>query len=273
MRLYLGSRDIRPEGFLTVDVDPAHGPDILADVTDLASIASNSVDEICASHILEHIPWPRSFKALAEWARVLRMDGLLRVAVPDLGLLSRMISEGRNVWAAAGLMFGAGRLENPLEAHQYGYTRDMLIAMLRSLGFCDFAWWKHDLRDGSNGWMLDDAGNRLAISLNIAARKVASPVADPAKILSELTNDRLQAFDEVLGRVVAAANADSLPSIAEDDPLLTQHLHMALIEARMRILYLENELAHLPATGCTSPSCIPECGDSDRATTSCEGCK
>ena len=118
MRLYLGSRDYRPEGFLTVDMDPTHTPDILADVTNLSAIASASVDEICASHILEHIPWPQSFKALAEWARVLRVGGRLRAAVPDLGLLARLIAEGRNVWGATGLLFGVGRLENPLEAHQ-----------------------------------------------------------------------------------------------------------------------------------------------------------
>ncbi len=135
MRLYLGSRDYRPEGFLTVDIDPACDPDIVADVTDLHGIASGSVDEICASHVLEHIPWPLSFRALAEWARVLRIGGRLRVAVPDLALLSRLIAEGRNVWCAAGLLFGVGRLENQLEAHQYGYTRDMLLAMLRALGF------------------------------------------------------------------------------------------------------------------------------------------
>ncbi len=242
MRLYLGSRDYRPEGFLTVDIDPACDPDIVADVTDLHGIASGSVDEICASHVLEHIPWPLSFRALAEWARVLRIGGRLRVAVPDLALLSRLIAEGRNVWCAAGLLFGVGRLENQLEAHQYGYTRDMLLAMLRALGFGRFDWWKHDLPDASNGWMLDDAGERIAISLNIAADKVGAPVMDPAPLTEALMNDRLQPFDKVLARLVG--NDPALPRAAEsDDPLLLQSLHMALIEARMRIKHLEGELA------------------------------
>ena len=58
-------------------------------------------------------------------------------------------------------------------------------------------------------------------------------------------NDRLQPFDKVLGRLVAG-HADSLPPIADHDVLLVQHLHMALIEARMRILYLEHELSSEP---------------------------
>jgi hypothetical protein len=163
------------------------------------------------------------------------------VAVPDLGLLAQLIAEGRNVWGATGLLFGVGRLENPLEAHQYGYTRDMLIGMLRSLGFEGFEWWKHDLPDASNGWMMDDGGSRVAISLNIAAEKVGRPVVEPGKLLQELMNDRLRPFDKILGRLLAG-DADSLPPTAERDPLLVQNLHMALIEARMRILYLEGEL-------------------------------
>ena len=158
MKLYLGSRDYRPEGFLTVDIDPSRGSDISPTSPISPRIASGSVDEICASHILEHITWPLSFRALAEWTRVLRVGGRLRLAVPDVHLLACLIAEGRSVWAATALLFGAGRQENPLEAHQYGYTRDMLLNMLRPLGFSHFYWWKHDLPDASNGWITDDRG-------------------------------------------------------------------------------------------------------------------
>lgn len=117
MKLYLGSRDYKPEGFLTVDIDDRHKPDIVADVTDMSNVQSNSVDEVCASHILEHLPWPLSYKALGEWARILRPGGLLRVAVPDMAALAAMIAEGHNVWTATALIYGVGRLENSLEAH------------------------------------------------------------------------------------------------------------------------------------------------------------
>ncbi len=90
--------------------------------------------------------------------------------------------------------------------------------------------------------MLDDAGERIAISLNIAADKVGAPVMDPAPLTEALMNDRLQPFDKVLARLVG--NDPALLCAAEsDDPLLLQSLHMALIEARMRIKHLEGELA------------------------------
>jgi predicted SAM-dependent methyltransferase len=241
VKLYLGSRDYKPDGFLTVDIDPAHKPDILADVTDFASIGSGTVEEICASHILEHLPWPVAFKALAAWVRVLRVGGVLKIAVPDLALLCRLIAEGRNVWAASGLIFGVGRLENAFEAHQYGYTRDMLLAMLRALGMAEFDWWKHDLPDASNGWMRDDAEGRISMSLNISARKTGQPVADPVMMVDALMADRLAPFDQVVHRL-AGEQGGAVPAGQEGDPLLTQRLHMMLIDARMRIQYLENAL-------------------------------
>lgn len=241
MRIYLGSRNYKPEGYLTVDIDPAHGPDIVADVTDLRQIASGSVTDLCASHILEHLPWPVAFKALAEWARVLAPGGRLRLAVPDLRMLAGMVADGRNCWTATALMFGVGRLENPLEAHQFGYTEAMLRDMLRALGFGDFAWWKHDVHDASNGWMPAENNGRIAISLNLEARKIRAPAVSTDELLSELMADRMAPFDEVYARV-AARSGTSRQDLPQDDARLTQQLHMALIEARMRILHLEDEL-------------------------------
>jgi len=237
MKLYLGSRDYKPEGFLTVDIDPTHSPDILADVTDLRSIEDGSVEEICASHILEHLPWPLAYKALAEWARVLETGGLLRVAVPDLAALAAMIAEGHNVWHATGLIFGTGRLENAFEAHQYGYTKAMMTSILRALGFGEFDWWKHDLPDASNGWMHEEDSGRMAISLNIAARKLRAPLVAPDAMLARLVERRMSPFDDVLAEM-----AGGLPELRElaarEDAMLTQKLHMALIDARMQVQHL-----------------------------------
>lgn len=241
MKIYLGSRDYKPEGYLTVDIDPSHGPDIVADVTDLQRIASGTVQEICASHILEHLPWPMSFKALSEWGRVLEPGGRLRLAVPDLALLGAMIADGRNAWTAAALLFGVGRIENPLEAHQFGYTEPMLRDMLRALGFGEFAWWKHDIHDASNGWMPVENSGKVAISLNLQARKLREPAVAPMDVLAALLADRMAPFDQVYASVVAR-DASLQAALPEDDPRLTQQLHMDLIEARMRILHLEDEL-------------------------------
>lgn len=48
-----------------------------------------SVDEIRASHILEHFTFADSQKALKEWCRVLKPGGRIRLAVPDLEAASK----------------------------------------------------------------------------------------------------------------------------------------------------------------------------------------
>lgn len=144
---------------------------------------------------------------------------------------------GENPWACTSLLYGVGRLENAFEAHQYGYTRGMLLSILRTLGFGEFDWWKHDMPDASNGWLHGEDSGRVAISLNIAARKCRAPLLPPAQILPALMHDRMRPFDQVVAELVAAE--PSLPPEAEGDDLLTQRLHMALIDARMRVKLLK----------------------------------
>jgi hypothetical protein len=174
---------------------------------------------------------------------VLCPGGRLRVAVPDMAMLAGMVADGRNVWTAMGLIYGLGRIGNALEAHQYGYTEPMLRDVLRSLGFGEFAWWKHDVKDASNGWMPDENQGRIAMSLNLAATRLRDPAIVPKDLLADLMADPMAPFDQVYARHVAHRTAPDLA--ADDDPRLTQRLHMDLIDARMRILYLEDEMQNL----------------------------
>jgi SAM-dependent methyltransferase len=56
-------------------------PDIVADAEDLNVIADESMDFVIASHILEHLPNP--IKALKEFHGILKMGGILYLAIPD----------------------------------------------------------------------------------------------------------------------------------------------------------------------------------------------
>lgn len=83
VRLNLGSRDRSLAGWLNMDIDKHPGVDIVGDVSDLSRFADESVDEIRASHVLEHFPHTRTLDVLKEWHRVLKENGKLYVAVPD----------------------------------------------------------------------------------------------------------------------------------------------------------------------------------------------
>ena len=54
---------------------------IISDATDLRNIDDESYDFVLSSNNLEHIANP--FKALLEWKRILKKDGLLIIAVPN----------------------------------------------------------------------------------------------------------------------------------------------------------------------------------------------
>ena len=56
-------------------------PDILDDAETLNTIFHNQFDFVIASHVIEHCKDP--IKALSNWLRVLKPDGLLYLVVPD----------------------------------------------------------------------------------------------------------------------------------------------------------------------------------------------
>jgi predicted SAM-dependent methyltransferase len=81
LRLNLGCGLTQVAGFLGVDLDPELHPDVVADVESLP-FEDDSVDEIYASHVLEHVPYDSP--ALTEWNRVLKPGGLITIIVPDI---------------------------------------------------------------------------------------------------------------------------------------------------------------------------------------------
>lgn len=81
--LEIGPGIQRIEGFETLDCRPHWDIDYISDAGKRLPFASNSFNIIYASHILEHIPWYLTEKALTEWVRVLKPDGVLEIWVPD----------------------------------------------------------------------------------------------------------------------------------------------------------------------------------------------
>ncbi len=235
MRLYLGSRDYKPEGYLTVDIDPAMNPDIVADITKMDVIGDSTADEVVAGHVLEHIEWPDSFLAMAEFSRVLRIGGKVKIAVPDMGALMRMIFTGDSLFHVMGLVYGVGGRANTFEAHRYGFTSGMLTDILQTLGFQNFNWWNSDVPDASNGWIPRYDNKHIGVSLNIEAEKVRNSSVDAKAVHEALVREPLSDFLSVVGDREMSLSENTAP------PQLYQNIHFKLIEARQRIKYLEEQ--------------------------------
>lgn len=87
--LHLGGGATRIEGLTNVDLfHPA--ADLNADATDLSTFPDGSVDWIETHHMLEHLSFEETDRALAEWARVLGPGGRLVVTCPDITRVSLM---------------------------------------------------------------------------------------------------------------------------------------------------------------------------------------
>src|SRR5688572_28270708 len=87
LRLHIGGQEPHPE-WKIVNVMPGEHTDFVRSCTDLSPFASESVAEIYASHVVEHLGYKRDLHtALLEFHRVLVPGGVLRVSVPDLTTL------------------------------------------------------------------------------------------------------------------------------------------------------------------------------------------
>jgi SAM-dependent methyltransferase len=88
MRLEIGSGYFPTPGFVHLDVNAACSPDIVGRAFPL-DLGNQTVAEIRAVDVLEHLSYRDTDAALAEWFRVLRRGGRIYVQVPDAEVMLR----------------------------------------------------------------------------------------------------------------------------------------------------------------------------------------
>jgi ubiquinone/menaquinone biosynthesis C-methylase UbiE len=74
----------RAQGWDCNDIQPFEGVNLPGPCWDLAGVADNSVDEILAKGMLEHLTYHEVAKSFAEWRRVLKPGGFFTAEVPDV---------------------------------------------------------------------------------------------------------------------------------------------------------------------------------------------
>lgn len=126
---------------------------------------TGSVDEIRASHILEHFSEKGIWIVLNEWARVLKPGGLIRIAVPDL---KKIIEDPEEKWAQHIM----GGQTDHSDYHRSVFTREKLTSLLLENGFDSV----------TEGWVseIDDCA-RLPVSLNLSAKRTSQPARKVAR--------------------------------------------------------------------------------------------
>ena len=130
------------------DIDESVQPDVVGTMTDMSAVADASVDAVFSSHNIEHL-YPHDVPvALAEFSRVLKIDGFVVITCPDLVSVCKLIAEDKLTEAAyvssAGpiapldILYGhrpAMARGNLYMAHRCGFTKKTLAADLHAAGF------------------------------------------------------------------------------------------------------------------------------------------
>ncbi|MDI9244971.1 methyltransferase domain-containing protein [Marinobacter sp. CHS3-4] len=176
MKLHIGCGKKYLPGFKHLDVINFDHVDYVCDTRKLTMIEDETVSEIYASHILEHVVRSEVVTVLLEWKRVLKPGGLLRVAVPDFEAVVAEYLAGRELGSFQGLLYGGQTYD--YNFHHVAFDFRTLEAFFKEAGFQGIE--KYDWRDFlpadyddfSRAYLPHmDFENGRCMSLNVVTRK------------------------------------------------------------------------------------------------------
>jgi len=170
VRLNIGGTSAK-RGWKIFNILSGPAVDFVGDCTDLSQFDDDSVDEVYASHILEHLDYQEELPmALGQIHRKLKSGGSLRISVPDLDVLCRLyLHPERNhaaSWNIVRIMYGGQA--DPYDFHKIGFSWESLRRYLQRAGFKDIT------RVQEFGIFDDTSSMRIQdqlVSLNVEARK------------------------------------------------------------------------------------------------------
>lgn len=170
LKLHIGGKHAK-EGWKILNIMPGMHVDIVGNCVDMPFIESASVSEIYASHVLEHLGFREELpQALAEFNRVLRPGGLLRISVPDFeAIIHLYVKKAKTFsdrWMLLTMLYGGQK--NAYDFHKFGATWELMQRWLSSAGFTDIR------RIKVHGLFPDASELRRHgeyISLNVTCRK------------------------------------------------------------------------------------------------------
>jgi predicted SAM-dependent methyltransferase len=137
-KLNLGCGFDKREGYLNIDLNSFHEPDLIADICNLGMLPSDFYDEIVAQDVLEHIPRTKTKSVLAEWNRLLKIGGTLKLRVPNLLALLSLLNrkeyqKARKQEEILQHLFGTQKYNG--DFHHIAFTELLLKDYLMSTGF------------------------------------------------------------------------------------------------------------------------------------------
>jgi len=143
LRIHLGCGSRQLPGYVHVDLADYPHIDHRRSISDLSCFDGQSADLIYASHCLEYFDRQEVGEVLHEWRRVLKPEGILRLAVPDLRALAEIYRETGDISKVLGPLYGRWStpgMDHPVY-HKTVYDFTSLCEVLTANGFVQCRTW------------------------------------------------------------------------------------------------------------------------------------
>ena len=156
IRLNIGAGGIDYPGFLSLDKYDKRS-NITMDITNLEEFPNNSVTEMMASHVFEHLNPYHAVAILQEWLRVLKPGGKLAMEMPDILALCRTYVAAADAgvvdYGTLNAIYGSvnttdvGGPDEITSPHLFGWDERSMAAHLQQAGYTDISFhperWPH----------------------------------------------------------------------------------------------------------------------------------
>lgn len=141
MHLGCGKRVL--PGYIHIDLAGYPHIDYRHDIRKLPMLDDDSVSVIHASHCLEYFDRIEVLQVLAEWKRVLKTGGTLRLAVPDFAALTQVYLKHQDLGMVIGPLYGRWEIPGTgqIVYHKTTYDFAALRGVLESAGFRSVRHW------------------------------------------------------------------------------------------------------------------------------------
>ena len=136
MKLHIGGEE-KKEDWKILNIQQKPDVDFIGDITDLGQFEDNSIEEIYASHVVEHVAQKKVETTLKGIHRVLKDSGKFYVSVPDMDILCKIYLDPKAPpkvkFHTMRMMFG-GQVDD-FDFHYFGWNFQFMNEFLLKAGF------------------------------------------------------------------------------------------------------------------------------------------
>jgi predicted SAM-dependent methyltransferase len=136
MKLNIGGEE-KKDGWKVLNIQKKEAVDYIGDITDLSQFEDNSIDEIYASHVIEHVTLKNVQKTFKGIHRILKDNGKFYISVPDMDILCKVFTDPKAPtkvkFHIMRIMFG-GQIDD-FDYHYVGWNYTFMKEFLFKTGF------------------------------------------------------------------------------------------------------------------------------------------